>query len=259
LSGIETTIDRKTNLGAFLIVVTGLEAEARIAATSGVTVFACGGQVGLKADAIRQAALSGVAGIVSFGIAGGLDPRLKAGDWVIATGVVSDGRSIKTDSEWSQRLAQRIPDAELGDIASVVDPVLDPTHKRRLQAATGAMAVDMESFHAAALAEELGVPFAAARVIADPMHREVPAAARLGLRSDGSLAVAPILRSLLGKPTQLPGLLRVTRDVAIAFQALLRGRPELGPHFASVTCPTVLASDPADSEPDWRQATPVAA
>jgi adenosylhomocysteine nucleosidase len=238
-----------------LIVVTGLEAEARIAATSGVTVFACGGKVGLQAHAIRRAARSGAAGIVSFGIAGGLDPRLTAGDWVVATAVTFDDRFIKTDAEWSQRLAQRIPGAELGDIATVVDPVVDPTHKRRLRLGTGAMAVDMESFHAAALAEELGVPFAAARVIADPMHRKVPAAARLGLRTDGTVALGPILRSLLRKPTQLPELFRVTRDAAIAFQALLRGRPELGPLFASVSCPTVAANGPASSEPDWDEAT----
>jgi adenosylhomocysteine nucleosidase len=256
---VETTVGRATGLGAFLIVVTGLEAEARIAATSGVTVFACGGKVGLQAHAIRRAVRSGAAGIVSFGIAGGLDPRLTAGDWVIATGVASGDRSIKTDIEWSHRLAQRIPGAELGDIATVVDPVWDPKHKRRLRLGTGAMAVDMESFHAAALAQELGVPFAAARVIADPVHREVPAAARLGLRTDGSVAVAPVLRSLLSNPTQLPSLLRVTRDAAIAFQALLRGRPELGPHFASASCPTVAANGPANSESDWEQARPLPA
>jgi adenosylhomocysteine nucleosidase len=242
-----------------LIVVTGLKAEARIAETSGVTVFACGGKVGLQAQAIRHAVRSGAAGIVSFGIAGGLEPHLTAGDWVIATGVVSGGRAIKTDIEWSHRLAERIPGAELGDIATVVEPVSGPTHKRRLRLGTGAMAVDMESFHAAALAQELGVPFAAARVIADPMHREIPSAARSGLRSDGTVAFARVLRSLLSKPTQLPSMLRVTRDAAIAFQALLRGRAELGPHFASISCPTVVANAPANSEPDWRPARPVPA
>jgi len=83
----------------------------------------------------------------------------------------------------------------------------------------------------------------------------VPAAARLGLRTDGTVAFGPILRSLLRKPTQLPELFRVTRDAAIAFQALLRGRPELGPLFASVSCPTVAANGPANSEPDWDEAS----
>ena len=64
-----------------MVVVTGLKAEARIAAASGVTVFACGGKVGLQAQAIKDAVFSGAAAIVSFGIAGGLNSHLTVGDW----------------------------------------------------------------------------------------------------------------------------------------------------------------------------------
>jgi hypothetical protein len=98
------------------------------------------------------------------------------------------------------------------------------------------------------------------RVIADPMHREIPPAARLGLRPDGTIAVAAVLHSLLGKPSQLPSLLRISGDAMIAFRALFRGRQELGPHFASVLYPTVLANEPAASaEPDRRRAEPLPA
>jgi hopanoid-associated phosphorylase len=243
-----------------LIVVTGLKAEARIAAASGVRVFACGGNVGLQARAIKRAVFSGAPAIVSFGIAGALNSHLTAGDWVVATEAMSGDRSIETDIEWSSRLAQRLPGAELGAIATVADPVLLPRNKRRLHQDTGAIAVDMESFQAAALAEELGVPFAAVRVIADPMHREIPPAARLGLRPDGTIAIAAVLYSLLEKPSQLPSLLRVSSDAMIAFRALFRGRRELGPHFASVLHPTILANEPAASaEPDRRRAEPLPA
>ncbi len=183
---------------------------------------------------------SGEAAIVSFGIAGALNAHLAAGDWVVATGVTSGDRSLETDVEWSSRLAQRLPGAALGAIATVANPVLHPRNKRRLHLDTGAIAVDMESFQAAALAAELGVPFAAVRVIADPMHREIPPAARLGLRPDGTVAIAAVLHSLITKPSQLPSLIRVSSDALIAFRALFRGRRELGPRFAS-------ASPPADS------------
>ena len=240
-----------------MIVVTGLKAEARIAAASGVTVFACGGNVGLQAHAIKKAVSSGAAAIVSFGIAGALHSHLTTGDWVVATGVMSGDRSIETDVEWSSRLAQRLPGAELGAIATVADPVLLPRNKRRLHLDTGAIAVDMESFQAAALAEELGVPFAAVRVIADPMHREIPPAARLGLRPDGTVAIAAILHSLLKKPSQLPLLFRVSGDAMIAFRALFRGRRALGPHFASASRPTVSANKPVNSaEPNRRSVEP---
>jgi hypothetical protein len=232
-----------------LIVVTGLKAEARIAAASGVSVFACGGNVGLQAHAIKRAVHSGAAAIVSFGIAGALNSHLTAGDWVVATGVTSGDRSIETDIEWSSRLAQRLPGAALGDIATVADPVLHPRNKRRLHLDTGAIAVDMESFQAAALAEELGVPFA-----------EMPPAVQLGLRPDGTVAIAAVLHSLLRKPSQLPSLFRVSSDAMIAFRALLRGRRELGPHFASVLRPMVLANEPVDSaESDRQRAEPLPA
>jgi hopanoid-associated phosphorylase len=243
-----------------LIVVTGLKAEARIVAASGVHVFACGGNVGLQAHAIKEAVFSGAAAIVSFGIAGGLHSHLTAGDWVVATGVVSGERTIETDIAWSSRLAQRLPGAALGAIATVANPVLHPRNKRRLHLDTGAIAVDMESFQAAALAEELGVPFSAVRVIADPMHREIPPSARLGLRPDGTIAIAAVLYSLLRKPSQIPSLIRVSSDAMIAFRALFRGRRALGSHFASVSQPTDLTNGPVDSaEPSRRPAEPLPA
>jgi adenosylhomocysteine nucleosidase len=251
---------RATNQGAFLIVVTGLKAEARIAAAPGVNVFACGGDVGLRAHAIRKAVGSGASAIVSFGIAGGLNSSLKSGDWIVATGVMLGSRHIETDVEWSNRLAQRIPGAERGRIISVVDAVLQPRQKNRLHLDTGAAAVDMESFQAAELAEELGVPFTAVRVIADPMHRQIPPAARLGMQPDGTVAISPIVRSLLRKPSQLPHLLRVSSDATVAFRALLKGRGQLGPHFASRYCPTVLASEPMlAAEPERRRSEPLPA
>ena len=141
----------------------------------------------------------------------------------------------------------------MGDIATVAVPVLDPMKKHRLHRDTGAIAVDMESFQAAALAEELGVPFAAVRVVADPAHREIPSAARLALQSDGAVAIAPILRSLLRKPSQFPALFRVASDAIIAFSALRAGRQELGPHFASALHPTALANAPVNSAERDRQ------
>ena len=243
-----------------MIVVTGLKAEARIAAAPGLRVFSCGGDVGPCANAIRRAVFSGAPAIVSFGIAGGLGSNLRPGDWVVATGVMSGDRYIETDAEWSNRLAERIPGAELAPIVSVAEAVLQPRHKHALNRRTGAIAVDMESFQAAALAEELGVPFAAVRVIADPVHREIPPAARVGLRPDGTVATSAVLRSLLRKPSQLPLLLRVSGDAMIAFRALLKGREQLGPHFASSLCPTVLASQPASAgERDRQRAEPLPA
>jgi adenosylhomocysteine nucleosidase len=224
-----------------LIVITGMRAEARIASAPGVSVFACGGNVGLRAAAIRHAVSSGAPAIVSFGIAGGLLARMRPGDWIVATGVCAGGERIAADPEWTERLAERLPGAEIADIVSVPEPVRRSHQKRHLQAATGASAVDMESFQAAALARELNVPFAAVRVVADPVERELPPAVHSGLQTDGSVALGTVIDSLAREPGQLLSLGRVAFDAYLAFRALSRGRDRLGPRFASLVCPTVVA------------------
>jgi hopanoid-associated phosphorylase len=229
--------------GGYIDCHQGLRAEARIASAPGVSVFACNGNVGLRAQAIKRAVYAGAPAILSFGVAGGLSPHLTAGDWVVATGVISGRQRIETNNEWSSRLAERLPGAELGDIVTVEDPVRHPIHKRRLNMATGASAVDMESFQAAVLSDELGIPFAAVRVIADAADQKLPSAAALGLRPDGSVGVGAVLRSLLRKPSEIPSLVSVTIDALIAFRALLRGRDRLGPHFASLLRPELRGGD----------------
>ncbi len=166
---------------------------------------------------------------------------MRPGDWIVATGVSAGGRRIEADKAWRERLAERLPGAAVGDIVSVPSPVRRTHQKRHLQASTGACGVDMESFQAAALARELGVPFAAVRVVADPLARELPPAVHSGLQPDGSVALAEVLQSLAREPGQMLSLARVTLDAYVAFRALLSGREKLGPRFASLVCPTVVA------------------
>ena len=239
-----------------MIVITGMRAEARIASAPGVRVFACGGNVGLRAAAIRHAVSSGAPAIISFGIAGGLLPHMAPGHWIVATGVSAGDQRIEADAAWTVRLAERLPKAEVGDIVSVPAPVRRPHQKRHIQASTGACGVDMESFQAAALARELGVPFAAVRVVADPVERELPPAVHSGLQTDGSVAMTAVLDSLARQPGQVFSLARVTADAFVAFRALLAGRDRLGPRFASLACPTVVAGRARD---EAEAATPAGA
>jgi hypothetical protein len=75
-----------------------------------------------------------------------------------------------------------------------------------------------------------------------------------------AVAVTAVLRSLLKAPSQLPPLFCVSSDAMIAFRALFRGRHALGPHFGSVSRPTVLANKPVNSaEPNRQRAEPLPA
>jgi hypothetical protein len=103
------------------------------------------------------------------------------------------------------------------------------SEKASLHRATNALAVDMESHVAARVAGHHRLPCVAVRVICDPADRSLPPATYVGMKPDGSMDIMAVLRSLLGRPGQLPALIGVAIDAERAFAALLRGHRRLGP------------------------------
>src|SRR5437868_6438797 len=149
-----------------IIAVTCLSFEARVAAGPGILVFY--GSAQRQATAIRAAVRGGARGIISIGIAGGLDPNLQPGDWVVGSAVVTDKARHPTDRNWADRLLRALPGAAYADIMGVDLPVTSPASKAAFRKASGAAAIDMESHIAAEVAKSEQVPFAACRVIIDP-------------------------------------------------------------------------------------------
>jgi hopanoid-associated phosphorylase len=180
------------------------------------------------AAALEAAVELGARGIISFGVAGGLAPGLVAGDWVAVAAVITRQRSFPTDQAWTRSLRERLPKAVHADLVGMDNVVCDPAQKQFLHAQTSAVAVDMESHIAAAIAAAHQIPFAASRVIIDPADRPLPPAALVGLRPDGTADVGAVFRSVLEQPSQLPALMRTARDARIAGAALRRGRWMLG-------------------------------
>jgi adenosylhomocysteine nucleosidase len=214
-----------------LLVVSGLAAEAKIAATGRHATLCGGGNIARLEAEIIAAFRDGVVGIVSFGIAGGLVPNLPAGAVVLAKSVMSKGDRHHCDPVWLRRLGQRLPAASNAVIFGADAPLGDRRRKATLGTETGAVAVDMESHIVARLAARHGVPFAAVRIISDPVERSLPPAAMAGMRSDGKADIPAVLRSLWRKPRQLPPLLRTALDARLAFASLRQCRPSLGDDF----------------------------
>lgn len=214
-----------------VIAVTGLAFEASIAAGLGVTVVRGDNRPTLHAS-LQRAVARGGRGIISFGVAGGLDPGLEPGECVVAATIVTPDTRYATCERWSRHLLDALPQARVGAIVGADEAVACPDAKRALRKDTGATAVDMESHVAAGVAAEHGLPFAAIRIIVDPAHRPLPPAALVPLCSDGTPHVAAILRSLAGEPRQFAALMRVAFDARAARAALLRGRRLLGPRLA---------------------------
>jgi hopanoid-associated phosphorylase len=226
--------------GTAVIAVTSLSLEARIALGPGVSVI-CEHASRLVA-ALEAAIAQGVAGIISFGVAGGLAPDLAAGAWVIGSGVRTAHERHPVDQSWARRLIEALPEALHGEIAGVDRPVAYAWEKRQLRAQTAAAAVDMESHIAARIAAAHKVPFAVCRTIIDPAHRDLPPAALVGLRHDGTPDVFAVARSVVGQPNQLAALGRTAMEAWIARRALRRGRRLLG---AGLACPHLTEPAPA--------------
>ncbi len=215
-----------------VIAVTGMAFEARIARGRGVeAVYAA------RADWLERAltdALSrGCSGIVSFGTAGGLAVDLEPGALIVADTVCGPFGPLKTDAAWSARIAEAFAGTPLeritrfGTMAGITAPVKSEAEKRSLNLSTGALAVDMESHIAGAIATARGLPFAVCRAVVDPAWRTLPPAATASLRDDGTTAIGPILRELIRQPAQLGALLRLASDARAVRTSLVQARHAL--------------------------------
>src|SRR5436305_9697294 len=155
-----------------VLIVTGLVQEARIAAGPGMTVICSSSDPQQLRALLTVFDPTTIRGVISFGVAGGLDPSLRSGDVVVATEVMAG------DTRWLAGLAlneELITSVALvrsrvirGGLAGVQQVVAAKSTNAALRLQTEAAAVDMESHIAAATAEEAGLPFAALRVITAP-------------------------------------------------------------------------------------------
>jgi hopanoid-associated phosphorylase len=216
-----------------VIAVTGMAFEARIVRGEGIEVVYAA-RADLLERALSAAVARGCSGIISFGTAGGLAPDLAPGAVIVADAVEGPLGRFATDLRWSDRLAAALAATPIGTrlhrglLAGVTTPLTGAQDKAVLHRSNGALAVDMESHIAGAIAASHGVPFTVCRAIVDPAWRTLPSAATAGLRDDGSTAIAPILRELLKQPSQLWPLLQVAADARAARTVLVQARRALG-------------------------------
>src|SRR5262249_25950392 len=127
-----------------------------------------------------------------------------------------------------RRLLRALPEARHAHIVGMDAPLASASDKQRLHAQTGAAVVDTESHIVARIAAAHGLPFAACRTVIDSAHVDLPPAATVGLRHDGTPDLRAVFQSVVRRPAQLPLLIRTARDAYLARRALQRGRQRLG-------------------------------
>jgi hypothetical protein len=208
------------------VIVSGLQREAAILAGPG-RLSICGDATTLRAKLAQAAGLRPQL-VMSWGVCGGLDPRLRPGDIVVGAEVASDEGSIRTDEAVRSWLERRLIDAGarvvVERLAAADAPVLTVPAKAELRGATGAAAVDMESLMAGRFALERRAPFAILRAVADPADRDLPPLVLKAVDCDGRINVGSVLGELIHFPGQFTGLLAAARDSKAAFRALTRCR-----------------------------------
>jgi hopanoid-associated phosphorylase len=167
---------------------------------------------------------STIRGVISFGVAGGLDPALKPGDVVVATEVLAgDTRwlaGLTLNEELIATVALGRSRVVRGGLAGVEQVVAARSVKAALRLETGAAAVDMESHIAAAYAADAGLPFAALRVIADPAHRALPPLAAAAIKPNGDIDLRKVLSGVARNPMMLRALVSTGIDFNRALRSL---------------------------------------
>jgi len=220
-------------------VITGLasEAECLDLFATGVrpSVRAAGASPRRAADAARRLLAEGCTALLSFGIAGGLDPEAKPGTVIVADAVWGpDGRRIETTPAWRTNVAVALtgdPTVRTAAIAGSGQALTTAAAKAALRQASGAAAVDMESFGVAEVAAQSGVPFLALRAIADPAGRTIPAWLLEGIAEDGTIRAEKVARGLFLRPWTVWELIGLARENGRALKSLRRVAVRLGPLF----------------------------
>jgi adenosylhomocysteine nucleosidase len=212
--------------------VTGLAAEAKILRRRGIAVLATAGDPARTADCAERLLHDGADALLSFGLAGGLDPALAPGALLLPRRVLGEGGEIfSTDPAWRERVHRSLAAlglaADEGDLLGRAAIAATGAEKAKLRGQFGAAAVDLESHVAAAEARRAGRPFLVLRAICDPADFALPPAAFVGLDAAGRAAPGPVFLSLLRRPGQLGALLRLARHTRAALKSLARAAPAI--------------------------------
>lgn len=203
-------------MGDLTGIITGMRAEAAL--LRAMPLVACAGAE--PEVAARALLAAGATRLLSFGLAGGLDPALAPGTLVLATAIIDGDSRYPTDGAWADTLA--LPGAVRAALLGETKPLATPAAKAAAFVASGAVAVDMESGAVARVAASAGVPVLALRAIADPAGRAVPGAALRIIDGQGRIRLRAALAAMLLHPFAMTELALQAQAGMKALRAAIR-------------------------------------
>jgi adenosylhomocysteine nucleosidase len=219
VAGVVAALDREARtLGPAVHDKAGVQilADGTLRAVSGMGCVAAG----MAARALVEA---GATALVSWGMAGGLDPELEAGAICLPREVVApDGMRFPTAASWRDTLMASIASyrpVAPGALLTCMHPITGVAAKQAAHRETGAVAVDMESSAIAEVAAASHVPFIAIRVIVDTARDAIPDSVTAAGES-GQVQIGRLLRGLARSPAEVVPLVRLARRYRLAIRSL---------------------------------------
>jgi hopanoid-associated phosphorylase len=202
-------------------ILCGLESEAKIARRiKGAVVALSAAEPKQAREAAESLVAKGCTRLMSFGVAGGLSPDLKAGDGMIGSEVSSPEGQWAADAAWAEKLRADNPWALWGGVRGA-DHIVDTTgEKNALFHGSKALMVDMESHVVAQAAAAHNLPFAIIRVVVDPNDLTVPPATLVPFKPDGTFDLWGVAKSVIREPRQISVLIGLGRNMAKALRCL---------------------------------------
>lgn len=168
----------------------------------------------------------GVKSLVSWGTAGALNPKLQAGDLVLAEQVLTAHQErFFTEAHFRQEIAH-ILSSELniyfGTLWASDTLVEHPQEKENLFQNYQVEAIDMESAALAKIAEAKAIPFAIIRAIVDTRDMKFPKVVSLATRANGEVDYLKFILYALLRPRDWPLIYRLAQAFERAKQSLKR-------------------------------------
>src|SRR5215468_66351 len=207
-------------------IVAALAAEARPLGTGskgvdgavtlgdGTLLVLSGVGISAAAAGARRLAAAGARALISWGVAGALDPELAPGTLVLPREIISpDNVSFATATDWREHLRSALEAHYAvctGSLLTCRAPLGSVAAKARAFRETAAVAVDMESSAVAEVAAAQRIPFLAVRAIVDGAADEIPRAALMAATpGTATLRIGRLLAALARAPGELPALIRL--------------------------------------------------
>ena len=183
---------------------------------------------------IQKMADSGVSGVISFGLAGALDPDLSSGDLVLADRAVDPaGVEYRVAASWRVRLGIEFGSKERivsGALFSGPEMISSREEKAALRQRSAAVAADMETAAIAAVSARLGLAFVAIRAISDPAAFSLPSAVMASAGGE-KVNLGRLALDVIRRPLQTGDLIRLGRHTRRACAALEKVCQTAGPKF----------------------------